>query len=166
MAIEKLADFPPRADILTEIYQPLPKLTAVIDWETLDSSATAEKAVRSFATALETADTNALGDVFLTRQSFWRDTVAITSHLRTFEGREVIASVLTELNNQRRISEITLISGTPQVAVVSDTLVGSPTALARNVLPSLNLTCTPSRNCWELSSSSRPRRHRQSVMAG
>ena len=127
MAIKKqFPDFPSKADLLTEIYQPLPKLTAVIDWETLDSSVATEQVLRSFAKALETADTNALGDVFLTCQSFWRDTLAVTSHLRTFKSREVIASVLTSLNNKRRIHGIALIPGTAQVVVVSETLVSSP----------------------------------------
>ena len=141
MAIKKqFPDFPSKADLLTEIYQPLPKLTAVIDWDTLDSSVAAEQVLRSFAKALETADTNALRDVFLICKSFWRDTLAVTSHLRTFKSREVIASVLTSLNHKRRIHEIALIPGTAQVVVVSETLVSSPAEVALNFFPSLNFT--------------------------
>lgn len=125
MAIQGLADFPPKADLLTEIYQPLPKLTAVVDWEALDASAAAEQGVKSFSTALERVDTKALVDEFLTGQSYWRDTLAITSHLRTFNNRSVIVTALNELNSQRRISEIAIIPGSTQVTVVSETLVGS-----------------------------------------
>jgi hypothetical protein len=125
MVIKELSDFPPRADLLTEIYHPLPKLTVYVDWEALDSHVTAEQAVKTFATALETTNTNSLTETFLTYQSFWRDTVALTSHLRTFKNRQVIVAVLTELNNRRRINEITPIPGTAQVVVVSETLVSS-----------------------------------------
>ena len=125
MVIKRLSDFPPRADLLTEIYHPLPKLTVYVDWKALDSYVTAEQAVNAFATALETTDTNALTDIFLAHQSFWRDTVALTSHLRTFKNRQVIVSVLAELNNRRRINEITPIPGTAQVVVASETLVSS-----------------------------------------
>jgi hypothetical protein len=130
MAVKKLTDFPARADLLTEIYHPLPKLTVDIDWEALNSYVETQQAVKSFATALENTDTKALVDIFLTCQSFWRDTVALTSHLRTFKDRQVIVSALIELNNRRRINKITPIPGTARVVVMSETLVSSLATLA------------------------------------
>lgn len=125
MAIMELPDFPPKADLLTEIYQPLPKLTASVDWNVLDASTTAEQVVRGFSTALEGADTKAFADHFLAHQSYWRDTLAITSHLRTFKDRDVIALVLTEQNRQRHIHGITITPGSTQIVVASGTLVSS-----------------------------------------
>jgi hypothetical protein len=125
MAITELADFPPKVDLLTKVYQPLPKLTAVVDWDALDASATAEEVLRSFSKALDRADKIGLGDILLARQSYWRDTLAITSHLRTFKDRNIIATVLTELNRQRRINGIAIIPRTAQTVVASETLVSS-----------------------------------------
>ncbi|CZR63123.1 related to flavoprotein involved in K+ transport [Phialocephala subalpina] len=122
MAIMELPDFPPKADLLTEIYQPLPKLTATVDWDALDASTTAEQVVRGFSTALEGADKNALADHFLADQSYWRDTLAITSHLRTFKGRDVIELVLTEQNRQRRIHGIAITPGSAQIVAASESL--------------------------------------------
>ncbi|KAF4629510.1 hypothetical protein G7Y89_g8635 [Cudoniella acicularis] len=118
----ELTDFPPKFDLLTEIYQPLPKLTAIVDWDALDASTTAEQVVKGFSTALESADKNAFADIFLAHQSYWRDTLAITSHLRTFKDCDVIAPVLTELNRERRINGIAIIPGSAQIVVASETL--------------------------------------------
>lgn len=139
MGIIKLTDSPPEANVLTEIYQPLPKVTAKVDWDALDVSTAAEQVVRGFSTALERADKNDFAGTFLAQQSYWRDALAITSHLRTFKDRDVIALVLTELNQQRGINGIAIIPGSAQVVAVSETLVRLP-ALVTQILSSLNLT--------------------------
>lgn len=123
MAITELADFPPKVDLLTKVYQPLPKLIADVDWDAVDASAKAEQVLRSFSKTLDRADANALGDIFLARQSYWRDTLAITSHLRTFKDCNIIATVLTEVNSQRGINGIVIIPRTAQIGVASETLV-------------------------------------------
>jgi len=122
MAITEVNDFPPKADILKEIYQPLPKLTAVVDWDALDASTTAEQVLRGFSTALQSADKNAIADTFLAHQSYWRDTIAFTSHMRTFKDPEVIALALTELNRQRRIDGIAITPGSAQIFGTSESL--------------------------------------------
>lgn len=126
MAVMELPDFPPKADLLTEIYQPLPNLTAVIDWDALDVAATAEGVVTGFSTVLESTDKNALGNVFLAHQAYWRDTLAVTSHMRTFKDREVIAAILIELKNKRLIHSISIVPASAQIGAASNTLVSLP----------------------------------------
>jgi hypothetical protein len=123
MAAIALSDYPPKANVLKEIYQPLPKLTAIVDWDALDASTTADQVIRGLSTAVERADKNAIADAFWAHQSYWRDTLAFTSHFRTFKGPELIALALTELNQQRRIDGIAIIPGSAQVIVASETLV-------------------------------------------
>ena len=132
MAVTELADYPPRADLLTEIYQPLPKVTATVDWNSLDVATTAEQAIREISIALQSTDRGDFIDLFLANQSFWRDTLAITSHLRTFKGPDVIVTVLRELNTQRGIDAIAIVPGSAQVVVASETLVSSPAFIASN----------------------------------
>lgn len=122
----ELPDFPPRADLLNDIYQSLPKVTAAVDWDALDAESTAVRVVEEFATALSNADKHGMAELFVNDRSYWRDTVAITAHLRTFKSPHTIASVLTELNRQRHISEVSIIPGTAQIVKASDTLVSSP----------------------------------------
>jgi hypothetical protein len=129
MAIKELADTPPKANLMEEIYQPLPKLTTVVDWDALDAATTAEQVLGRFSKALERADKNAIADTFLAhRSSYWRDTLAFTSHLRTFKDREVIALALIELNQQRRIDGIALTPGLAEIVTLSETLVSSSDA--------------------------------------
>lgn len=133
MAVKELPDFPVKANLLTEIYQPLPIVNVVVDWDSFDAPATAEKVVKLFSTALGKRDTNALRTIFITGRSYWRDTLAITSHLRTFKDSAVIAPILTELSSERRISEIGIISGSEQVVSVSETLVSPPDVAPENL---------------------------------
>jgi hypothetical protein len=65
--------------------QASPKLTTVINWDALDSLAIGERVVGSLSEALKQADRDALGRIFLSKGSYWRDTLSITSHLRTFK---------------------------------------------------------------------------------
>jgi hypothetical protein len=125
----ELPDFPPKVDIQSKIYHPLPRLTASIDWNALDALATAEQVLREFSTALESAEKRALAGIFLSDQTYWRDTAAMTFHLRTFKGREVIVPALIELNSQRRVSEINITPRSAKTVVASETLVSSPVRL-------------------------------------
>jgi hypothetical protein len=94
MAVKELPDVPVKANLLTEIYQPLLKLEVIVDWDSLDASATAEHVVKLFSTALGRRDANTLTSMFLAARSYWRDALAITSHLRTFKNGEAIAPIL------------------------------------------------------------------------
>lgn len=116
-----LPDFPPKVDIATEIYQPLPELTVDVDWDILDASTTAEQVLTAFSTALD-ADNNAFSELFLP-QSYWRDTLALTSHLRTFKDCERITNVFKKVNKEHRIHGIAIVPGSAQIVVESETLV-------------------------------------------
>ncbi|KAH8646369.1 hypothetical protein BGZ60DRAFT_465011 [Tricladium varicosporioides] len=122
MAAVAQPDFPPRANLLKDIYQPLPKVSVTIDLDTFDTASAAERVVRDFAAALEKGDKNDIADLFVTDQSYWRDTIAITAHLRTFKSSHVITSVLTELNERRHINQIAIVPGTAQIITASETL--------------------------------------------
>ncbi|KUJ18522.1 FAD/NAD(P)-binding domain-containing protein [Mollisia scopiformis] len=114
-------DFPPKVDILSEIYQPLPEVIDNVDWGGLDASKSTQQVIRDLSSALEQGSTP-LANLFLSHGSYWKDTLAITSHLRTFKEREVIALALREQNQHRRIYEITITPGSAQVVVASETL--------------------------------------------
>jgi hypothetical protein len=127
----ELPDFPPKVDLANEVYQPLPKLTVAVNWDTIDAADTAERMLRGLSTALEN---NGLGleHHFRTDGSYWRDTLAITSHLRTFKNPGVIAIALSGQNRKCHILDIAITSGSTQVVIASETLV-SRQALSRSI---------------------------------
>ena len=125
MTVKELRDFPPRADLLTEIYTPLPQVTASINWEAIDVDATCKQALESLSTALEQVDEDALNNIFLSHGSYWRDTIALTSHLRTFKDCNRIVPALAELSSRRRISSISIVPASGIIATASISLVSS-----------------------------------------
>ena len=57
-------------------------------------------------TALQNGDAKALTSCFYTEQAFWKDQLALTYHLRTFNGPGVIAASLMETAKLRNLREI------------------------------------------------------------
>ncbi|TDZ67839.1 hypothetical protein CTRI78_v002615 [Colletotrichum trifolii] len=116
---------PPRADVKEQVYAPLPKGFPHCDWTNVQASMVGLNAVREVSEALQKRSHQGLarlfsGDVIGETTSYWRDTLALTAHLRTFKGNRTIASALLELHELRQVS--TLQFAHAQVLAASDDL--------------------------------------------
>jgi hypothetical protein len=124
MAARPLRDFPLRANIAKEIYSPLPIVPAHLVEGAASAAATvAGGVIAEFSNALAGCDAAALRDLFFREQSYWRDSLAMTYHLRTFRDDNVIVHALLELNSKRRIRGASIIPGSPSLLSPSPTLV-------------------------------------------
>lgn len=94
------AEWPPKADLRNDIAKPLPMVApGTVDPAAMTAQAAATQArevLAAFNLTLANKDTGALADCFLPEQAYWRDMVALTSHLRTFTGPGSIAAALLE----------------------------------------------------------------------
>lgn len=74
--------------------------------------------------ALVGRDPKAVAGCFLPDQAFWRDLLALTSHIRTFAGQAtVVATSLVETTKLRGLSAGLKLSGTAQFVPASPALV-------------------------------------------
>jgi hypothetical protein len=101
-------EFPPRVDLLEMLaQQPLPQLAPdMIDPACMAGDEPAKQAqtiLDGLNAALAANDTRALEDCFVEGQSYWKDQLALTYHLRTFKTPGVIAASLLETNKMRAI---------------------------------------------------------------
>lgn len=105
----QLRDFPPVADVETQVFRPLP---VVCDLPAEENNGGAEaicaRILCYLSESLEELHFTSLEDVFLGEGAYWRDTLAFTYHLRTFAGRGEIASAFRELHPQRRSRAFTI----------------------------------------------------------
>ncbi|KAL0766456.1 hypothetical protein CaCOL14_010901 [Colletotrichum acutatum] len=77
--------------------------------------------VGTFASALKANDAAALENCFFAEQAYWKDQLALTYHLRTFQRAAVIASSLMETKSLRGLAQVE-IDGVPTFAPVTPTL--------------------------------------------
>lgn len=94
--------------------------------ERLDSSYTkkqAQAAVKALNGALEAEDEQQLSDCFFEGQSYWKDNLSLTYHLRTFEGTKVVAKSLLETSRLRGLSKLELIESSVQLVPATPDLV-------------------------------------------
>lgn len=68
-----------------------------------EASGIARSALARFSTALVSNDKEALISCFFDEQAYWRDHLALTYHLRTFHGAEVISDALLETKELRNV---------------------------------------------------------------
>lgn len=100
----ELPDYPPKVDIKTEIYETLPETTKILTcWDTFDAPKAARDVVAELSAALQQKDYQAVRGLFAVQSSHWKDTLALTAHLRSFKGRDTIASALSELHDLRKV---------------------------------------------------------------
>lgn len=90
------AEFPVRADIHKQIYRAFPEVDVSVlgTIQPEDAAQIAATALESLSSATKDGDSSALSRCFLSEQSFWRDSVALTYHFRTFNDAAQIASNL------------------------------------------------------------------------
>lgn len=119
-------EYPPQASLAREVYRPFPTLPDKLPSpEEVDTHASAlvSKSLRSLFDALSTEDVGRVKSCFLTSQSYWRDLLSFTYHLRTFNDAGVIASALVDLTRKRGIEgAFELVPGSVQHVVASPTL--------------------------------------------
>lgn len=84
--------------------------------------------------ALASKDVDRLADCFFKEQSYWRDQLAFTWHLRTFYTPGACASSLVETASLRGIGKTFVLDGRPQFIPASPTLVSNSSFLSIAVL--------------------------------
>ncbi|KZL72461.1 flavin-containing monooxygenase [Colletotrichum tofieldiae] len=108
----ELPDYPPKVDIKTQIYDTLPvTATALSNWEDFDPNETSRSVVAGLSAALQQRHHPDVESFFAVPSAHWKDTLALTAHLRTFKGGNRIATALLELHNQRKVGEFQFHSG-------------------------------------------------------
>ncbi|KAL3496535.1 monooxygenase [Aspergillus germanicus] len=103
-----LLPIPSRGDLRQMMDQnPLPTLPLnLIDPSSMagdEATIQARDVLAKLNTALAAGDANALQDCFYTEQSYWKDQLALTWHLRTFRGAGTIAAGLVEMARLRGV---------------------------------------------------------------
>lgn len=122
-------EYPEKVDLRKDVYKPLPKVTP----GTVDPAAMADGVSRTEAqavldalnTALANNDAEKVADCFYPEQTFWRDIVAFTSHLRTFSEPQIVAAALLGMKSLRGIEGKLEISGEPHFTVISPVMVSN-----------------------------------------
>lgn len=95
-------EYPPKVSLAKDVYRPFPPPPANLTPATeVDAPALITKALNALAGALEAADATQLQASFLGSQAYWRDILAFTWHLRTFNDGPAIAPSLLALARQR-----------------------------------------------------------------
>lgn len=123
-------EYPQAASLLAMMNEkPLPKIAPDtlegIGLEALagdQAAATAQKVLDEVNSALTSKDADRLANCFLEEQSYWRDQLAFTWHLRTFYTPRGCASNMVETASLRGIDKRFVVDGSPQFIPASPTL--------------------------------------------
>ncbi|KAF2745945.1 FAD/NAD(P)-binding domain-containing protein [Sporormia fimetaria CBS 119925] len=122
-----LSEYPPKADLRAVISRPLPSIKpGLIDPSSITSDEAgvhAQAALSALTEGLLAQDLEDLVKIFFPEQAFWRDTIAFTTHIRTFSGARVAATALQDLARVRGLGKGFTIEGQPQLIVISSSLV-------------------------------------------
>lgn len=110
-------DEPPSVSLREDVYRPLPQTSHLVDWDSVDAERTAGHVLKGLTRGLDENSLSTLEAMFREEGCHWRDTLALTAHLRTFCGKERIASVLADLSRQRGIGGVELASGSAQIVL-------------------------------------------------
>jgi hypothetical protein len=120
-------EYPRKADLRNDIYRPLPKIErGIIDPALItgdEPTVLARTALDAFNEALASNDADKLADCFYAEQAFWRDIVALTSHLRTIALARLIAPVFLDLVALRGIAGKIKLAGDAHLTVLNRVLV-------------------------------------------
>ncbi|KAK1622575.1 hypothetical protein BDP81DRAFT_333860 [Colletotrichum phormii] len=136
----ELPDNPPRVNIRKEIYETLPNTAELLDdWDTINACDISSGVVSGLSKALQQGQHHAVEAFFAEPSSHWKDTLSFTAHIRTFNGRGVIASALLELFTLRKaqgfqFEKAQVLSATRELKWLDcefSFVIGSPKALCR-----------------------------------
>lgn len=119
---------PTRGDLKTLMKQhPLPSLEAgLVDPASMagDAALTAAQAVlEKLNTAIAIDDAEAVAACFYQPQAWWKDCLALTYHLRTFNSPRTVAAALLETSKLRGLGAFTT-DGSPMFIPATPFLVG------------------------------------------
>lgn len=96
------ADYPPAVSLAKDVYRPFPTLpTNLAPSSDLNAPALITTALQSLTDALTSKDISQIKSCFHPTQAYWRDLLALTWHLRTFNDAPSIAPALLHLTQQR-----------------------------------------------------------------
>jgi hypothetical protein len=121
-------DVPPQVDPRRDIYKPLPATAHLIDWKTVDASAISTQVLHDLSEAVGRNKfvVAALEGLFRKENAFWRDTLSLTAHIRTFSGSSIIAKMLQQLGDARGVTGFTPTRKTSLVVAASPETVIAP----------------------------------------
>lgn len=91
-----------------------------------EAPAQAQQVLGELNSALSSGDVDKLASCFFESQCYWRDQLALTWHLRTFESPRNCATNLLETVALRGAAAGFAISGSPQFIPAAPTLVSTP----------------------------------------
>lgn len=95
-------EYPPQVSLVKDVYRPFPSLPInLASAAELDAPALVNQALTSLTGALRANDAAQLQSSFLGSQAYWRDLLAFTWHIRTFNDGPLIAPSLLTLARQR-----------------------------------------------------------------
>ncbi|KAJ4397786.1 hypothetical protein N0V93_002023 [Gnomoniopsis smithogilvyi] len=98
----RTSDYPPAVSLAKDVYRPFPPLPANLPPSSdLNAPALITKALQSLTEALTSKDLSQIKSCFHPTQAYWRDLLALTWHLRTFNDAPSIAPALLHLTQQR-----------------------------------------------------------------
>ncbi|KAK1996531.1 FAD/NAD(P)-binding domain-containing protein [Colletotrichum falcatum] len=152
-------DYPPKVDIQTQIYSQLPATAAALpNWDDVDAAEVSRGVVADLCAALQQRRHRDVENLFASPSAHWKDTLALTAHLRTFNGGQTIASALVELHGQRRVGALRLrdaqaVSLTEDLKWVScgfSFSTGSPRALCGGTMMLVPSDQGPGRCVWKI----------------
>ncbi|KAI8168841.1 hypothetical protein KHU50_006120 [Colletotrichum sp. SAR 10_65] len=114
-------EFPPKVDIRGQIYDVLPN-TSSTDWAGVDAGKVGLSVVSELSESLRRRHQPSVAKLFTGNATgaHWKDTLALTAHLRTFNGSKTVAAALVELGQLRRITAVEF--GAAQVVKANEEL--------------------------------------------
>lgn len=96
------SEYPPAVSLAKDVYRPFPSLPAKLPASTdLDAPSLITTVLESLTDALTSQDLGQVKSCFHPTQSYWRDLLAFTWHLRTLNDAPSIAPALLHLTQQR-----------------------------------------------------------------
>lgn len=124
-------EYPPQADLRKMMDQnPLPVIApGTIDSDALAGDEPTKQALSvldKLNNALAADDPRALESLFFTSQAFWKDTLALTYHLRTFNKPATITANLLETKRMRGLTKGIRLDGSARFMPAAPTLVRIP----------------------------------------
>ncbi|KAI1409052.1 hypothetical protein F5Y13DRAFT_171064 [Hypoxylon sp. FL1857] len=116
-------EWPRKADLRKDIYKPLPKVTpGTVDPSVMTGDVPTTRAravVDAFSDALLSNDAEKLAGCFFPEQAFWRDIVALTSHLRSISMPKAVAAALIHTKNSQGIADKVKLAGEAHFVVIN-----------------------------------------------
>jgi hypothetical protein len=120
-------EYPPAFDLRKDVSKPMPKvIPGTIDPTSMTGTAPPVQAgavLSEFNEALTSKSIERLANCFFPGQAYWRDMVALTSHLRTFTEPHCIAAALTHLVSLRGLRGSIKLAGDAKFAMLSPVMV-------------------------------------------